>query len=190
VGGDRDKTRVCPPSRHQENPLNDVGSGGVDPIPSPSFLCVSRPPDSVSAAFIPTHDVRGSCLKATEGISVGNHQHHTSKTARPSQTSLALKRKPDDTRPAKRTRKAINCEPCRNSKLKCDRSVRIRRCGCFFSILLNRNRPCSSCVLRGQSNCRMWSLQPGLTSPRTNFSKICRDGRVVLPRSRWSTSPP
>lgn len=32
----------------------------------------------------------------------------------------------------KRARKAINCEPCRNSKLKCD-----------------RNRPCSSCVLRG-----------------------------------------
>ncbi|KZT26906.1 hypothetical protein NEOLEDRAFT_1161830 [Neolentinus lepideus HHB14362 ss-1] len=34
--------------------------------------------------------------------------------------------------PAKRARKAINCEPCRSSKLKCD-----------------RNRPCSSCVLRG-----------------------------------------
>ncbi|OCH85149.1 hypothetical protein OBBRIDRAFT_798467 [Obba rivulosa] len=34
--------------------------------------------------------------------------------------------------PPKRARKAINCEPCRNSKLKCD-----------------RNRPCSSCVLRG-----------------------------------------
>ncbi|KAF9821044.1 hypothetical protein IEO21_01021 [Rhodonia placenta] len=34
--------------------------------------------------------------------------------------------------PAKRARKAVNCEPCRNSKLKCD-----------------RNRPCSSCVLRG-----------------------------------------
>ncbi|ESK93582.1 nucleus protein [Moniliophthora roreri MCA 2997] len=37
-----------------------------------------------------------------------------------------------DARPQKRARKAINCEPCRNSKLKCD-----------------RNRPCSSCVLRG-----------------------------------------
>ncbi|KAF8656412.1 hypothetical protein AX16_002556 [Volvariella volvacea WC 439] len=36
--------------------------------------------------------------------------------------------------PTKRVRKAINCEPCRNSKLKCD-----------------RNRPCSSCVLRGTS---------------------------------------
>ncbi|KAF5393578.1 hypothetical protein D9757_000398 [Collybiopsis confluens] len=39
-----------------------------------------------------------------------------------------------DPRPQKRARKAINCEPCRNSKLKCD-----------------RNRPCSSCVLRGTS---------------------------------------
>lgn len=28
-----------------------------------------------------------------------------------------------DTRPQKRARKAINCEPCRNSKLKCDRYV-------------------------------------------------------------------
>ncbi|KAF8639937.1 hypothetical protein AX17_001187 [Amanita inopinata Kibby_2008] len=42
---------------------------------------------------------------------------------------------PTDGRPpTKRARKAINCEPCRNSKLKCD-----------------RNRPCSSCVLRGTS---------------------------------------
>ncbi|KAL4082053.1 fungal-specific transcription factor domain-containing protein [Scleroderma yunnanense] len=39
---------------------------------------------------------------------------------------------PDTRPPTKRARKAINCEPCRNSKLKCD-----------------RNRPCSSCVLRG-----------------------------------------
>ncbi|KAK7471108.1 hypothetical protein VKT23_002523 [Stygiomarasmius scandens] len=39
-----------------------------------------------------------------------------------------------DARPQKRARKAINCLPCRNSKLKCD-----------------RNRPCSSCVLRGTS---------------------------------------
>ncbi|KAJ7122855.1 hypothetical protein C8R44DRAFT_621430 [Mycena epipterygia] len=41
----------------------------------------------------------------------------------------------DGPRPTKRARKAINCEPCRNSKLKCD-----------------RNRPCSSCVLRGKSH--------------------------------------
>ncbi|KAG8956654.1 hypothetical protein FRC04_000132 [Tulasnella sp. 424] len=35
-------------------------------------------------------------------------------------------------RPTKRSRKAINCEPCRASKLKCD-----------------RGRPCSGCILRG-----------------------------------------
>lgn len=35
-------------------------------------------------------------------------------------------------RPVKRSRKAINCEPCRASKLKCD-----------------RGKPCSGCVLRG-----------------------------------------
>ncbi|KAF8335413.1 uncharacterized protein EI90DRAFT_3048299 [Cantharellus anzutake] len=35
-------------------------------------------------------------------------------------------------KPSKRVRKAINCEPCRASKLKCD-----------------RGRPCSGCVLRG-----------------------------------------
>ena len=41
------------------------------------------------------------------------------------------------TRPRKRVRRAINCEPCRQSKLKCD-----------------RNRPCSSCVLRDTTqNC-------------------------------------
>lgn len=55
--------------------------------------------------------------------------------------------------PAKRARKAINCEPCRNSKLKCDRSVssfpstvhtrRLTQCRTC------RGRPCSSCVLRG-----------------------------------------
>ncbi|KAG8693062.1 hypothetical protein FRC08_009345, partial [Ceratobasidium sp. 394] len=38
----------------------------------------------------------------------------------------------DGQRPPKRSRKAINCDPCRASKLKCD-----------------RGRPCSGCVLRG-----------------------------------------
>lgn len=38
----------------------------------------------------------------------------------------------DTHRPPKRSRKAINCDPCRASKLKCD-----------------RGRPCSGCVLRG-----------------------------------------
>ena len=90
----------------------------------------------------------------------------------------------DDIRPAKRTRKAINCEPCRNSKLKCDRSVPVRPCGCLL-ILLYRNRPCSSCVLRRESLYLvelMVKTHPG--------GRICRDGRVVLSRHRWSTYPP
>ncbi|THH04944.1 hypothetical protein EW145_g5154, partial [Phellinidium pouzarii] len=37
--------------------------------------------------------------------------------------------------PTKRARKAINCAPCRTSKLKCDKA-----------------RPCSSCVLRGTAS--------------------------------------
>ena len=46
-------------------------------------------------------------------------------------------------RPTKRSRKAINCEPCRSSKLKCD-----------------RGRPCSGCVLRNTvSQC--YSDAPG-----------------------------
>ncbi|KAI0059896.1 hypothetical protein BV25DRAFT_1993355 [Artomyces pyxidatus] len=42
---------------------------------------------------------------------------------------------PDSKPSNKRTRKILNCEPCRSSKLKCD-----------------RNRPCSSCVLRGHAS--------------------------------------
>ncbi|KZT55333.1 hypothetical protein CALCODRAFT_556496 [Calocera cornea HHB12733] len=38
-------------------------------------------------------------------------------------------------KPSKRSRRAINCAPCRASKLKCDRA-----------------RPCSGCVLRGTTN--------------------------------------
>lgn len=53
--------------------------------------------------------------------------------------------------PAKRSRKAINCEPCRSSKLKCDRSV---LASLSQSLVLThtktRGRPCSSCVLRGK----------------------------------------
>ena len=69
--------------------------------------------------------------------------------------------------PPKRARKAINCEPCRNSKLKCDRYVTLRHGTAMPTALawtihaslwwpdmsadlhLRRNRPCSSCVLRG-----------------------------------------
>jgi hypothetical protein len=36
--------------------------------------------------------------------------------------------------PTKRARKAINCEPCRNSKLKCDRSVYCRHILGVYSI--------------------------------------------------------
>ncbi|KAG8928151.1 hypothetical protein FRC03_012289 [Tulasnella sp. 419] len=54
-----------------------------------------------------------------------------------SSINVSLKRDPSadqPQRPAKRSRKAINCEPCRQSKLKCD-----------------RGKPCSGCVLRGTS---------------------------------------
>ncbi|KAF8076015.1 fungal-specific transcription factor domain-containing protein [Lyophyllum atratum] len=57
----------------------------------------------------------------------------TSGTVR-GRTSPTGEQNGDGRPPTKRARKAINCEPCRNSKLKCD-----------------RNRPCSSCVLRGTS---------------------------------------
>ncbi|TDL29801.1 hypothetical protein BD410DRAFT_780293 [Rickenella mellea] len=54
--------------------------------------------------------------------------------------------------PAKRSRKAINCEPCRASKLKCDRA-----------------RPCSSCVLRGTaSSCYLDGRDDPRDDPRTN----------------------
>ncbi|RPD62045.1 hypothetical protein L226DRAFT_535426 [Lentinus tigrinus ALCF2SS1-7] len=74
---------------------------------------------------------------------------------------------PDARPPPKRARKAINCEPCRNSKLKCD-----------------RNRPCSSCVLRG-TTALCYQGQEGdpafrgpldqsrpLTDPGAEFAKI------------------
>jgi len=50
--------------------------------------------------------------------------------------------------PAKRSRKAINCQPCRSSKLKCDRSVNPLNSLVQLSSII-RARPCSSCVLRG-----------------------------------------
>lgn len=62
-------------------------------------------------------------------------QHNTQRpsTARPTATNHALKHKSPDTDaspdaassrpPAKRVRKAVNCEPCRASKLKCDKQV-------------------------------------------------------------------
>ncbi|KAI9451542.1 fungal-specific transcription factor domain-containing protein [Russula earlei] len=63
------------------------------------------------------------------------------------ETSIA----PQDPAPlTKRSRKILNCEPCRNSKLKCD-----------------RNRPCSSCVLRGHASlCYSAEDKDPSTSPR------------------------
>ncbi|KAF9008835.1 hypothetical protein BDQ17DRAFT_1226625, partial [Cyathus striatus] len=56
----------------------------------------------------------------------------TTGTVRGRTSPVSAEQNGDGRPPTKRARKAINCEPCRNSKLKCD-----------------RNRPCSSCVLRG-----------------------------------------
>ncbi|TFK29338.1 hypothetical protein FA15DRAFT_582359 [Coprinopsis marcescibilis] len=84
---------------------------------------------------------------------------------------------PNDGRPpTKRARKAINCEPCRNSKLKCD-----------------RNRPCSSCVLRGTSAmCYQDGRGPESSSDPlargddTNFTRI--DPAQEIARLRHSIS--
>ncbi|KAF7301596.1 hypothetical protein MIND_00725100 [Mycena indigotica] len=67
----------------------------------------------------------------------------------------------DGPRPAKRARKAINCEPCRNSKLKCD-----------------RNRPCSSCVLRGTS---AMCYQDGRGPEEGSYSARPEDNQRVDP---------
>ena len=92
--------------------------------------------------------------------------HHPSKQRRTSRSAITNTTPPkhlvhprpglptrehqDDSRPTKRTRKAINCAPCRTIKPECDRSVRTRLGGVFL-ILAYRIRPCSSCVLRGES---------------------------------------
>ena len=61
-------------------------------------------------------------------------QHNSSSNVRQRSPSNAdgLSSHPDHKVPTKRARKAINCEPCRNSKLKCDRFVssflRLRKC--------------------------------------------------------------
>ena len=137
-----------PSSRHQENPLNDIT------LFPPPLACASQdrqtplcprpsPPHTMSEDHASKH------RKASRSAITNPAPAKQLVRARPGSPSQETQ---DDTRPAKRTRKAINCEPCRGSKLKCDRSVRvrIRRCGCLF-IFLHRNRPCSSCVLRGES---------------------------------------
>ncbi|KAI0270743.1 fungal-specific transcription factor domain-containing protein [Gloeopeniophorella convolvens] len=69
--------------------------------------------------------------------------------------------------PAKRARKAINCGPCRLSKLKCDRRVPSRpRLVTFILPRLPalRERPCSSCKLRG-TTAQCYQGQDGGVSP-------------------------
>ncbi|KAH9950092.1 fungal-specific transcription factor domain-containing protein [Amylocystis lapponica] len=67
---------------------------------------------------------------------------------------------------SKRARKAINCEPCRASKIKCD-----------------RNRPCSSCVLRGTTascyqNQDTSPAQIGEGEPRPSVNPVLELSRI------------
>ncbi|KAH7916140.1 fungal-specific transcription factor domain-containing protein [Hygrophoropsis aurantiaca] len=80
----------------------------------------------------------------------------------------------DSRPPTKRARKAINCEPCRNSKLKCD-----------------RNRPCSSCVLRGTialcyQDARGHESEMQIRSDDSNASRV--DPMQEITRLRHSVS--
>ncbi|KAH7930037.1 hypothetical protein BV22DRAFT_1028781 [Leucogyrophana mollusca] len=80
----------------------------------------------------------------------------------------------DSRPPTKRARKAINCEPCRNSKLKCD-----------------RNRPCSSCVLRGTialcyQDARGHESETQIRSDDSNASRV--DPMQEITRLRHSVS--
>ncbi|KAG9034065.1 hypothetical protein FRB95_013834 [Tulasnella sp. JGI-2019a] len=65
-------------------------------------------------------------------------------------------------RPVKRSRKAINCEPCRSSKLKCD-----------------RGKPCSGCVLRGTvSSCYPDSQSTQTDDPNDTIDEYLPNPRV------------
>jgi hypothetical protein len=125
-------------------------------LPSPSAMVMadSRPGPS-------SHDASAS------------HPNDQSLSSRPrSPPSLRTTADSADSRPHKRARKAINCEPCRNSKLKCDRFV--------YSVLHSpkltfvlRNRPCSSCVLRGKF--RSFFFRLSVTPvPRNQCTVLCR----------------
>ncbi|KAH9996141.1 hypothetical protein BJV74DRAFT_877445 [Russula compacta] len=70
--------------------------------------------------------------------------------------------------PAKRARKAINCGPCRLSKLKCD-----------------RERPCSSCKLRGTTaSCYQGQDGGSPTVIRTDDSSDLRSVNTIVEFSR------
>lgn len=185
VTGIRREFAGHPPSRHQGNPLNDVT------LFPPPLACASQdrqtplcprpsPPRTMS------EDHASRQRKASRSAITNPAPAKQLVRARPGSPSQETQ---DDTRPAKRTRKAINCEPCRGSKLKCDRSVRvrIRRCGClfiFFFIGIGPALPVSSAV----SQSVLWDSRPRLTIPWTDF--CCRDGRVMLSRCRWTAPPP
>jgi hypothetical protein len=137
VGGDRD-TKNTPST-----------SGTFVPIPLPPIgifkttrlLCPRRCPllRTISEDRHPSKQRRTSRSAITNTAPVKH-------LVRPRPGSPAREHQ-DDSRPTKRTRKAINCAPCRTGKLKCVRT----RPGGVFLILANRNRPSSSCVLRGES---------------------------------------
>ena len=165
VGGrcERDKTIRAQGIRHQENPLNELNPRSIDPIPPP----LDCTPQALQTARLLS--VRGFTPHVqTMSEDHFSNQRKSSRSAitttapakqlaRPRPASPKRDTQDDDTRPAKRTRKAINCEPCRNSKLKCDRSVWIiNLCRYLFFHISYRNRPCSSCVLRGE--CLFWSV--------------------------------
>jgi len=161
-----------------------------DPIPSPSCLCVSRPPDSCPRLYpspIMSEDHASKQRRTSRSAITNTAPAKQLVHPRPGSSSRET---PDDTRPAKRTRKAINCEPCRNSKLKCDRFVRVRRCGCFFFKCSSTGTGPVLLVFSAVRHIVLLDLRQRLTSPRTDSSKFCRDGRSMLPRGRWSTSPP
>ena len=139
--------------RRQENLLNGIGSRSSWPYSS-----------SLLSARLKTTKLLYPRLYPPPHMMSEDHASKRRKASRSAITSTApakqlvrprpgspARESEDDIRPAKRTRKAINCEPCRSSKLKCNRSVRIRPSGPFL-ILLYRARPvCSSCACRSES---------------------------------------
>lgn len=90
---------------------------------------------------------------------------------------------------AKRVRKAINCQPCRHSKIKCDRYAYCWNFGAWLltRIVYYRDRPCSSCVLRGHPHAHrllqiadMWSrycvtMLPGSRPDRNLGKQVSED---------------
>jgi len=129
-------------------------------------LILPPPPSSLSSSPHPPPSPSLSCRR--EGIMADDNSNNPSSsssapprpkpprsatvvgTVRPRNSSPS-DQNGDGRPPTKRARKPINCEPCRNSKLKCDRFVCRTLCYKLLSnrVFLSRNRPCSSCVLRG-----------------------------------------